>query len=72
MDKEELINRIEDLENWISKLKVELVHEHMLDGWSIKKYRKDLLSAANELAELGGLLEKENEDLSDLQKNKNE
>jgi ribosomal protein L29 len=66
MEKEELVNRIDTLEKWISKLRVELVHENMLDGWSIKKYRKDLLRAAKELTDLESLLEKENEDLSEL------
>jgi len=60
MDKEYLIERIESLEKWIYKLKVELVHENRSDGWTIKKYRKDLLYAAKKLVDLEKLLEDKN------------
>jgi len=70
MQKEDLINKIEDLEKWIYKLKIEIVHENRLDGWTLKKYRNNLIDHTNKLIGLQELLtetiEKENEDLLNL------
>ena len=70
MQKEDLVNKIEGLEKWISKLKIELVHEGRLDGWPLEKYRNDIITYTNELVGLqeilNDLIENENEDFLNL------
>jgi hypothetical protein len=70
MQKGDLVSRITELEKYVNKLKIELVHENRLDGWTLEKYRNNLIEYTNKLIGLQELLtetiDKENEDLLNL------